>query len=70
MTLSVGTFNLNNLFTRFNYETEVAELPGERRALALRGVALLRAGAGAGGAGGVGLGRSPLPAKQEKPLMS
>jgi endonuclease/exonuclease/phosphatase family metal-dependent hydrolase len=29
MELSVGTFNLNNLFSRFNYEAEVAELPAE-----------------------------------------
>jgi hypothetical protein len=29
MKLPVGTFNLNNLFSRFNYEAEVAELPAE-----------------------------------------
>jgi predicted extracellular nuclease len=29
MVLSVGTFNLNNLFSRFNYEAEVSELPEE-----------------------------------------
>jgi endonuclease/exonuclease/phosphatase family metal-dependent hydrolase len=27
--LAVGTFNLNNLFSRFNYEAEVSELPEE-----------------------------------------
>ena len=27
MVLSVGTFNLNNLFSRFNYQAEVSELP-------------------------------------------
>jgi hypothetical protein len=27
--VSVGTFNLNNLFSRFNYAAEVAELPDE-----------------------------------------
>ena len=29
--VSVGTFNLNNLFSRFNYEAEVSELPQEER---------------------------------------
>ena len=31
MTLTVGTFNLNNLFDRFNYEVEIAELPKAQR---------------------------------------
>ena len=31
MTLTVGTFNLNNLFDRFNYEVELASLPKAER---------------------------------------
>lgn len=31
MSLTVGTFNLNNLFDRFNYDVEIAELPERER---------------------------------------
>lgn len=31
MALTVGTFNLNNLFDRFNYDVEIAQLPARDR---------------------------------------